>query len=478
MISCAHRAFLRWFLPVELLCVGGFLVCLAFGRQSLGLVFLVGPVPLLAWLAAVQNERYALLFFAALLPLAGMELLPYHFWKYLYYAATGAILLMVSRTGFIVPNDARPKRPELRDGVTLWLLAVAAVMSSASAVAHGWTGDNLSLHVVLFVEVLVLLYFFAVTPRTIDEVRRIITVFGVMLGFTVVVTFMLPAPVGEGGILGGKIVKTPFGESNLNVFGTFLSAGAVLLLGLAFETRGLGRRLFLLATVVLSLALLVLTKSRGAWFGFGVAVVYMLLRVRGAWLYAVAGMAAALMLPFAQLRHILLARAGETSVRDPSFLGRMLLMLYAWKVGSANWLLGVGFDNFRLVKHFYGYPEALVYTMKYHSHNLFVEMFVDLGIVGFVGFCWLFFGTVVRLHILSRRRDTPGWGLALGLAAAIIAYGAHGLFDFVAWQHGALALLFVLLGLGMSVVRLARKGTAQDPRIQGFKESSVGDSIP
>jgi hypothetical protein len=35
-----------------------------------------------------------------------------------------------------------------------------------------------------------------------------------------------------------------------------------------------------------------------------------------------------------------------------------------------------------------------------------------------------------------------------------VAYAAHGLFDYVAFQYGALALLGVLLGLGISVSRL------------------------
>jgi len=213
------------------------------------------------------------------------------------------------------------------------------------------------------------------------------------------------------------------------------------------------------------LSTLVLTKSRGAWFGFGAAVLYALLRVRSGWLWTLVVLAVLLLLGVGSLRGILLSRAGETSEGDPSFLGRVALWVYAWKVIKANWLLGVGFDNFRYVKHFYGYPEPLWYTVRFHTHNILLEMFTDLGIFGFLGGCWLYLRTLVRLDRVVRAKSPDSWALALGLEAALVTFAAHGLVDFVVWQYGALSLLGVLLGLGISVSRLSPAVSAPPGRV-------------
>lgn len=461
-----YKSGLWWFLATEMSCVSGFLVFLALGETGLALLFLVGPLQVLAWLVALQNSYHALALFAALLPLTGMELLPYQYHKYVYYPVTIVLLFLVSRTGFVsgVPSGAAPL--EKRDSVPLGLLGMAVVLSTVSAAAHGWGNENLWVHVVMLVQSLALLYFFATIPKTMREVRNLCMLIGIMLVVTSASMLLLPAAAGEGGLLGGKIIATPFGEVNLNVYGTFLCSGTALLLGVAFQTDRLAARLAILLSAAVLLGFLVLTRSRGAWFGFGVAAIYMLLRARRAWFWAVVAIVAVLMLPFDQLRHVFLIRAGETSARDPSFLGRLLLWFYAWKVGSANWLLGVGFDNFRVVKHAYGYPYPFSFAERYHTHNIFMEMLVDLGVFGFIGFCWIYFRTIFRLDRVARTRSLDHWGLALGLGAALVAYGAHGLFDFVAFQHGALAFLTALLGLGISLARLSRGPAAPPPRVE------------
>ncbi|MCX6842263.1 MAG: O-antigen ligase family protein [candidate division WOR-3 bacterium] len=265
---------------------------------------------------------------------------------------------------------------------------------------------------------------------------------------------------GWGPLLGGITTKGSF-----NVLGAFLSCGAVLLLGAFLQADKVSNRVIILLCMAVVLSTLVLTKSRGAWFGFGAAVLYALLRVRSGWLWTLVVLAVLLLLGVGSLRGILLSRAGETSEGDPSFLGRVALWVYAWKVIKANWLLGVGFDNFRYVKHFYGYPEPLWYTIRFHTHNILLEMLTDLGIFGFLGGCWLYLRTLVRLDRVVRAKSPGSWALALGLEAALVTFAAHGLVDFVVWQYGALSLFGVLLGLGISVSRLSPAVSAPPGRV-------------
>jgi O-antigen ligase len=451
LLKVASVAALRWF-TCELLCVSGFLVFLALGDSRLALVFLVGPLQVLAWLVAFKDGSSQLVLFAALLPVAGMALLPVPYHRYVYLPVTVFLLFLSahdpSAAGRIVERASLARR----DAVPLALLGASLVLSSASALSHGWTNQNLWIQVVLLVEAMALLYFAAVVPRSVREIQHVILAFCVVLSvvmLAVLLFWLLGA--GWGPLLTGITTKGGF-----NGLGAVLACGVVLLLGVLLQTRKASSRALLLFCMAVVLSVLVLTKSRGAWLGFGAAVVYALLRVRSGRLWTAIVLAVLLLLGVGPLRETLLSRAGQTSEGDPSFLGRVVLWIYAWKVIKANWLLGVGFDNFRYVKHFYGYPEALWYTVRFHTHNVLLEVLADLGVLGFVGVCWLFVRTLVRLDRIVRARRSEAWALALGLAASLVAFAAHGLFDFVLWQYGALSLLGVLLGLGISVSRLTQ----------------------
>jgi len=439
----------RWFISLELLCVGGFLVFLGVGNTRLALVFLFGPVQVLAWLFAFKGSSSVLALFVALLPATGIGLLPTSYYRYVYLPVT-ILLLFVATRGFLADGGGIKRKPLDRlDTIPLALLGASLVVSTASAVVHGWTRADLWQQAALLVEVMVLLYFFAVAPATVSEVRTIILTYCVALSVTVVASRLFSVLGGGSGTFAGLTAK---GE--LNVVGALLSCGAALLLGALLQAGKTSARVVMLLGMIVLVSTLVLTRSRGAWFGFGAAVLYALLRVRSGWLWTIVVLAVLLLLGVGPLRETLVSRVGETSEGDPSFLGRIVLWAYAWAIIKANWLFGVGFDNFRYVKHFYGYPGQIWWMIRFHAHNVFLEMLVDLGLVGFIGFCWLYFRTLFRLDRVVRARIPDRWALALGLGAALVAYAAHGLFDNVSWHYGALALLGGLLGLGIRVSRL------------------------
>jgi O-antigen ligase len=460
-LKSASGSALRWFLVCELLCVSGFSASLGLGNTRLALVFLLGPFQVLAWLIALHDSSYALALFAALLPAAGMELLPTPYHRYVYFPAALILFFVVTR-GFLANGRGIGRQTLDRlDTIPLALVGVSLVLATANAVVHGWARGDLWLQAVLLVEAMVLLYFFAVAPMTTTQVRTIILAFCFTLSATVIIARLLSILGGGSETLIGGIVS----KGGLNVLGAFLSCGAALLLGVSLQADKASTRVIMLLCMAVVLITLILTKSRGAWFGFGAAVLYALLRVRSGWLWTVVVLSVLVLLGVGSLRHVLLSRAGETSEGDPSFLGRVILWSYAWKIIKANWLFGVGFDNFRYVKHFYGYPGNVWWIVRFHSHNIILEMLADLGVVGFIGCCWLYVRTLVRLDRVVRAKSPDRWALALGLGAALVAYGAHGLFDFVAWHYGALALLAVLLGLGINAGHLDSSAAATRGRV-------------
>jgi len=206
--------------------------------------------------------------------------------------------------------------------------------------------------------------------------------------------------------------------------------------------------------IIVLLAALAYTRSRGAWVGLGAAFVYYLARTRTLRLTLVAAVAIAALLSVDVLRSSLLSRVEATSAQDPSLMGRLLLWRWALRVAQDNWLLGVGMENFRFVKHLYEYPDFLDVHRVFNTHNLYLEFLADLGFGGLFGLLWLQIGSVVRLDRLVRREGRPNRGIGLGLNAGIIAFSVHGLMDSLTWQHGAFILFGIVVGLAMCVRRL------------------------
>jgi O-antigen ligase/polysaccharide polymerase Wzy-like membrane protein len=113
--------------------------------------------------------------------------------------------------------------------------------------------------------------------------------------------------------------------------------------------------------------------------------------------------------------------------------GRLALWRAAARMVVDHPLLGVGPDNYRLL---YGPYAGLVGANTYtHSNNMYLEVLVGAGIVGFVSFCWLLWRAFgIFFHSGSdpgQTRVRPGSdpSIALGLAAAAAAIALHGLVD-------------------------------------------------
>jgi len=453
----ARPSAIGWLLAAELVCLVGATLSLLAGRDDLTLVLLVAPLNIIVWIAFADDSYKFLVFLAALLPLASLELLPRAYAQFVLYPG---VVLSVSFLRLARPrSEAAGSSGLLRSERTpLLVLSICVVLAALNATVHGWARTHVLFYSVLSLEVSAVVYFFAVVPQTLLQVRQVIFLMACTLLLTFVSMFFLPAAVGEGGALGGKVVVTPFGTANLNAYATVVASVAAMVLGLFVGSRRIRVRAALAVACVLLIAALLLTKSRGAWLGFGLASLYIVISYRSFRLTLAAAAVVLLLLSVESLRHVMLARFRETTASDPSLLGRVLLWHYALKVAKANWLLGVGMENFSMVRNSYGYPIPMAIARQYNAHNLYLEFAADLGIVGLGSFLWLLVGTVKRLHRWAQASVSENRGVALGLAAGIIAYATHGLLDAVIWQHGAYMLLAVMLGLAMCVRRLCSSG--------------------
>ncbi|MFB0534734.1 MAG: O-antigen ligase family protein [Anaerolineae bacterium] len=197
-----------------------------------------------------------------------------------------------------------------------------------------------------------------------------------------------------------------------------------------------------------------LTYSRGAWLlGLPAAALFIgLLRGRKAlWIsLAVLCLIALSLLP-------LIGTERFTSLLDTQG-GTTFFRLKLWQA-SLNMIkdhpfFGVGLDNFLYqYRTRYVLPEAWQELDLSHPHNVVLDYWTRLGILGVVALFWLegaFFVKGLRLH-----RRLPGQderALALGLMASMVACLAHGLIDNSYFLVDLAFVFFITAGIiaGMS----------------------------
>ncbi len=256
-----------------------------------------------------------------------------------------------------------------------------------------------------------------------------------LLGSGVLVAAIAIGEVATGGGIAADAVRRATGPyPHPNNLALYLERVAVFGLGaaaMARSTAGLriGRRAIAVLTLVCLLGL-VLSFSRGGVLGAacGAAVVAWSVRSPRLRLAVGAGVVATV--------GVFAAAAGPRLVAAGG-LGEGLADSTRWPIWRASLamardhpILGVGLDQF-LYQYWPRYVEARAWPERYtsHPHNLVLDLWLRLGILGLVCAVWLG-GAVARI---ARRGGgaAPGGadGWRLGAGGALVAGLAHGLVD-------------------------------------------------
>ncbi len=227
---------------------------------------------------------------------------------------------------------------------------------------------------------------------------------------------------------GVRRIRGVYGSpNNLSLF-----LGRVLPLTLAVSLFGTAkhRRLAYGAASLPMLVCLFLTFSRGAWLlGLPAAVLFLgLMRGRRAFWAALGGVGAAILtlLPLAGLERL----TSLLSTQEGTTQRRLALWKAALQMIRDHPLFGVGLDNFLYQYPRYMFPEAWQEPDLSHPHNIVLDWWTRLGVLGVVALIWLqvaFFKVALRLY---RSLEDEGMRvLSLGLMASMVDFLAHGLVD-------------------------------------------------
>ncbi len=279
-------------------------------------------------------------------------------------------------------------------------------------------------------------YFFTNWVIVGEGVRRVLAVYGSPNNLALYLDRALPFVIARALFAdGGRLKVTATKAQSLPSQAQPTQVGLVQLLRRIHSPRSL----YALAALFI-VAALYLTYSRGAWLiGLPAGLLFIGLfsgrRVR----FAVVGLVVIgviALIPFSQTERF------KSLFQEGTGTG--FFRVSVWQSGIEmirdHPIFGVGLDNFLYEYPKYIQPDAWREPNLSHPHNIVLDFWLRLGVLGIVALGWLVFGFY---RTGFRKLAGENRALALGLMASMTAALAHGMID-AAYFYVDLAFVFML----------------------------------
>lgn len=251
-------------------------------------------------------------------------------------------------------------------------------------------------------------------------------------------------------------VDSVFG--NPNIYGFALASLLPVVAAYTFLCRSRLRMAAGAAAFLLGTAALLMTYSRGAWFGFAVGIVILvaLYKPKLIPVILVLGVVALLILPNSIMNRVFtIFNPNDTSI---SYRGLLMNSGLQVILDRPVFGAGLGLETVRaLVDQFYWPADIDPKYYFYHTHNLLLQMWCEMGVAG----CVTFFGAVIHNIVRAVRGfRQKSWQIRMLIASLIAGMAAMiccGIADCPLNTLRTMLIFWILFGL------LAAAGKVREP---------------
>lgn len=258
----------------------------------------------------------------------------------------------------------------------------------------------------------------------------------------------------------GRVYSTMDNPNNLSAFlQLFLPLCAAFAAG---AKRWWQRGLFVIGLALPATAM-IMTYSRSGWIALIVAVfVYIWLRnKRLIPIIIILGLLVIPFLPASMLTRF--STIGNTS--DSSAAHRFLIWqaVAAMLGDKARWLTGIGLGPSTFANIYPAYAFGRGRAGVVQSQTLYLELFVEMGVLGFVSFIWASFKHTGRL--LRARLKTDSFALRAVLAASIATFAAlavSAVFEYIWFYQRIIFAFFIFYGISFAAAKIAENSENGD----------------
>lgn len=238
---------------------------------------------------------------------------------------------------------------------------------------------------------------------------------------------------------------------NPNMLGQYLTLTIPLGGAKLLSCKGWWRRLWYFGCCAVMCVCMILTFSRGAWLGllFAGLLFFVALLPRLLFLAPFALLALWKVMPATVIdRFTSIGNLGDrsTSYRVSIWLGSLNMLR------DGYWLTGVGPGEsaFNLVYPFYSYHEVVAP----HSHNLFLQMVVDAGILALLVFLWILLRHYRNLgNALWTETDWTSKLYQIAFASGTLGFLVQAMTDYSFYNYRVMLLFWAYLALGAASAR-------------------------
>ena len=234
---------------------------------------------------------------------------------------------------------------------------------------------------------------------------------------------------------------------NPNVFGEYLLLVIPIIAGLLFTEKGFKRKIFLIAMLGINMLALVLTFSRGCWLGILFAIVILAVVIDRR--FILLGIFLLLIAPFILPESIINRFTSIGNMNDTSTSYRVAIWMGTIAMLKDYWLsgIGLGITSFNKVYPIYAYSG----TTAQHSHNLYLQIMVENGIMGlimFIGIMYYFYKETV-ISICKKKNI-----LLVSIISGMFGFLIQSMTDHTWYNYRIVLMFWMVLAFGISLAKL------------------------
>jgi O-antigen ligase len=194
-----------------------------------------------------------------------------------------------------------------------------------------------------------------------------------------------------------------------------------------------------LGLMVISLSF---SLSRGAWLGFGVAVLFLVL-VRKPIITLALPLLAAL-LYFVSPDAVQVRFQSLVNFQDVTFQNRLDMWKVGWDIFEHHPITGCGFYCLRTLAP--NYPEYQEIILG-HVHNNLLQIAINTGLIGVIAWVYIWINYFVRAAKEYQMQVNKDRWVILGSVASVLAFQVSGIFECNFYDSEVVLLCYFIMAL-------------------------------
>lgn len=236
---------------------------------------------------------------------------------------------------------------------------------------------------------------------------------------------------------------------NPNVYGEYLILAIPIIAGLLWTEKGIFKKLFWLGSLGVTMLALALTFSRGCWLGIILAIGLLAIMIDRR--FILLGIVALLFLPFVLPESIInrflsIGNMGDssTSYRVYIWMGTLAMLADYWFSG-----IGLGITSFNTIYPIYSYNNI----SAPHSHNLYLQLVVEFGIVGLIIFLGMLYNFYKETIISICKKKNI---LTSSLIAGVSGFMLQSMFDHTWYNYRVVLIFWIIIAFGLVSTKVSK----------------------